>query len=299
MTGFKQSLGGRIGKDCFEVTIPYVRPDQFEATLQDGSVMGFQLQVNSSSSSQERKISENALVTINAEDYFSFEQIWKATTQFRLLLHFAVLKPVYAEAMWLRYHTDAESSSTSEIEVWSPNLHSEKPTPLSGRQRTFRFQEIAPHFSDFYNRWLDFTGKYDEALGCYTTTVFHKLPSTVALLCLTQALDAFHGIHHSSHKDQDLRKKVRDIICSNRAFILGLIEDEHNFSDRVHATRNYYTHHNPKWLKGGKVAKGRDLIRMNEKLKLLFHSCVLQHLGLPPEAGSALKQQIATDIIEY
>ncbi len=299
LTGFRPNLSGKIGKDRFEVTIPYVRPDQFGVTLQDGTSIGFCLNTNYTASIKEQRIAEDSFTSICRKNGFSFEQIWQATTQLRLLLHFAILKPVYAESMTLQFDAETKDGKTKNIEVLSINLHGDKPAPLYGRQFAFRFKDIAPTFADFYDRWIEFASKYDEALGCYMTTVFHNLPSTVALLCLTQAIEAFHGVHHTSHDSHNFRDKVKEIICSNTAFISGLIEDDADFSDRVLVTRNYYTHHNPKWLKEGKVASGRDLIRMNEKLKLLFQSCVLQYLGLPPEAGAALKQQIASDIIEY
>jgi hypothetical protein len=79
----------------------------------------------------------------------------------------------------------------------------------------------------------------------------------------------------------------------------GLVDNLPDFTDRVHATRNFYTHHNPKWDKDGKVARRSDLIRMNERLKLLFQMCVLTDLNIPKDRFVRLRRQIATQIIEY
>ncbi|MGO9586377.1 MAG: hypothetical protein ACLP2Y_09295 [Limisphaerales bacterium] len=48
----------------------------------------------------------------------------------------------------------------------------------------------------------------------------------------------------------------------------------------------------------GRVVKGAKLIRLNEKLKLIFQMCVLTEMGIPAERFPRLQRQLADDIIE-
>ena len=82
-------------------------------------------------------------------------------------------------------------------------------------------------------------------------------------------------------------------------FLKGLVDDIPDFAKSVLCTRNYYTHHAPKWLDTGKVAKRTDLIRLNEKLRLLFQMCVLTDLKIPSDRFLRLRRQLATDVINY
>jgi hypothetical protein len=67
----------------------------------------------------------------------------------------------------------------------------------------------------------------------------------------------------------------------------------------VLCTRNHYTHHNPKWKATGKVAERAELVRLNEKLRLLFQMCVLTDLQIPDDRFPRLRRQLATEIIDY
>ncbi|MEI7901780.1 MAG: HEPN domain-containing protein [bacterium] len=116
---------------------------------------------------------------------------------------------------------------------------------------------------------------------------------------LAQALDAYHGVRFNSHKDRDFQKKIAYLLKLNDGVMSGLVSDIAVFAEQVLATRNYYTHHNPKCLLDGKVAQGRDLMRMNEKLRILLQSCVICDIGLPVERCAVLRHQIASEIVMY
>ncbi len=42
-----------------------------------------------------------------------------------------------------------------------------------------------------------------------------------------------------------------------------------------------------------------DLIRLNEKVAIVFQSCVLSDIGIPPERFCRLRRQMATEIVQY
>ncbi len=121
----------------------------------------------------------------------------------------------------------------------------------------------------------------------------------MAHLSLAQALEAYHGIKFRSHRDRGLRAKISESATTHAVNLRGLVTDLDGFAAEVGKTRNHYTHHNPADLALGGVAERADLVRMNEKLKLLFQMCVLSDLGIPAGRFSCLRRQLATEIIEY
>jgi hypothetical protein len=235
-------------------------------------------------------------------DGFNFEQVWKMAKAFRALIHFASLKPAYVVTMTLhcRMESTCDTATTlQEVTVWSCNFQKAETMLQCDTSWTYRYQDVSHKFGEFFDFWLTYIDQYGEALDCYMSTVYHKLPASVAFLCLTQALDAYHGVRFNSHKDTDFQKKVVDILKINTSSMSGLIEDVETFAKQVLASRNYYTHHNPKWLLQGNVAQGHGLMRMNEKLRILLQSCVIVDMGLPSERCTLLRSQIASEIVMY
>jgi hypothetical protein len=78
----------------------------------------------------------------------------------------------------------------------------------------------------------------------------------------------------------------------------GLVDNVTDFAEAVRDNRHYYTHHNPEDLKAGRVVKGSKLIRLNEKLKLIFQMCVLTEMGIHTDRFQRLRYQLAEHIID-
>jgi hypothetical protein len=186
-----------------------------------------------------------------------------------------------------------------DIEVWSSFLREAESEPPIPEWWIFRFEDVRQDFADFVRKWMDYTETFAEALGCYSSTIYDPLTAELAHLSLTQALEAYHGIRFSSHHKHEFQAKIEELGDMHTASLRGLIDDVGGFAERVLCTRNHYTHHNPKWLATGKVAKRGELFRMNEKLKLLFQMCVLSDLGIPADRFNRLRRQLATEIIDY
>jgi len=303
ITGFKRQLNGRVGEDGMHLVIPYDTPNQIQYKIREDLRIAFGVKTNYSASSQDQSIHEDSYVRVTQSDGLTIEQVWKVASEFRSFLHFAVLEPVYIVSMklfcWQESTRDA-ISNTEEVTVWSCNFHNAQ-TKLPWDPRwAFRYQDMSARFAECFDYWLIYNEKYGEVLDCYMTTVYHKLPATVVFLCLTQALDAYHGIRFESHKDQNFKKKIEDILNANDCVIRGLVDDKALYANQVFVTRNYYTHHNPKWLSTGNVAKGSKLMRMNEVIRILIQSCVICDMGLPIEQSVAvLRSRIASEIIMY
>jgi hypothetical protein len=196
-------------------------------------------------------------------------------------------------------YTVGETWLDQDIEIVSSILSEPKSEPRFPENWLFQFTNLRGDFATFVGSWLKYTEDYAESLGCYSSTVYHSLTSELAHLSITQALEAYHGVKFSSHHKQDFQTKVRQLTMPHLSSLYGLIENIDDFAERVLCTRNYLTHHNPRWLKTGKVAQRAELIRLNEKLRLIYQMCVLTDLGIPSQRFGLLRRQLATQIIDY
>jgi uncharacterized protein YeaO (DUF488 family) len=186
-----------------------------------------------------------------------------------------------------------------DIEIWCSGLRKAKSEIPISDCWVFRFDDVRSTFEVFIRKWLEYVERFDEALSCYSCTVYHSLTDVLHHLNLTQALEAYHGVRFASHDERGFEAKIKQLASLHMGALDGLVDDPADFASRVLCTRNYYTHHNPKWLELGKVAKKAELWRMNEKLKLLFQMCVLTDNGIPADRFSRLRRQLATEIIDF
>ena len=285
------------------LSIRYDQPDDEWFSVSSDLELGIHTTYTTNSGFQEERIREDAAVTFRSKSDLSFARCRKLIGRMRALLHFASLEPVYPVCIAAQLRQtrgeQAPDSTFQSVEVWNGGLRRAEEAFRQPEQWTFRYEDVRGDFGGFIRQWLEFTDKYEEALGSYACTVYHPLTWELQHLSLTQALDAYHGVKFNSHHEQDFRAKLEALIKLHSLALNGLIDDETDFADRVICTRNYYTHHNPKWLMKGKVAKDIELFRMNEKLRLLFQACVLADLNIPADRFHRLRRQLATEIVSY
>jgi hypothetical protein len=215
----------------------------------------------------------------------------------RYLLHFATLAPVYMLSLDARKDgyglTHDGHFYPHDIEIWNSIIR--EPAESDPRW-VFRFPDVQPRFAALFATWLDFCRAYEEALRCYGTTVYHRLPDSIEHLCLTQALEAYHGAKFGR------QRFVSRILALAQQFLphlAGLVPDPAAFAEEVRDNRNYYTHHDPAIKQRGRVLSGAKLLRLNEKLRLIFQMCILTELGIPADRFAILRRQLASDIIDY
>ncbi len=303
MTGFNRQLNGRISADqSFDVTIQYSRPSEQTHNVQDGMAIAFGINSAYNAAMQEQRIWEYAYACISRGRGFTFDEAWEMASHLRSILHLASLRPVYMVEMELQQcsQISGESTNTSRnVSVWSRNLREAHSMDEWESRWVFRYPQLSNNFGLTFKRWVEFQNKYQEAMDCYISTVYHRLPESVCHLCLTQALDAYHGVRYDSHDKHNFKPKIAELIEKHKHALGNLDCSKDDFPERVWITRNYYTHHNPKWLQTGKVAQGMDLIRMDEQLRILFQTCLILEMELPIECCNALRCQIAKKIIEY
>lgn len=251
---------------------------------------------------REQRFLEDACLQFDSAQGFNFAESQELVSAMRHLLHFAILEPVYPLTIRCKKSGYGETHSGTffprEIEICS-GLNREHIKNESDRDRwLFQFSDVQADFGLFLDKWLTILKKFDEAMGCYFTTIYHPLPDVVQLICLTQALVAFHGIKNQSLGGYGLEKQIRELAEGPGASMPGLFDDVSDFAKTVSDTRHYNTHFNPADL-AKRVVFGTPLFRVNEKMKLLFQVCVLTEMGIPSERFPRLRKQLTTHIVEY
>jgi hypothetical protein len=306
-----QHLYGWIGKSGFDrKTVEYAgtfivnfrRHDDEWFQITDDLELGIHNTFTANSGFQERRIKEDAGLTFRSKLGFSLKYCNELITSIRILIHFASLKRVYP--VWMTAYKDGHGYQADErwidqdIEIVSSNLREAKSEyPVPG-EWLFQFHDVRNDFTGFIRKWLEYKEKFSEAIGCYSCTIYHSLTDELSHLSLTQALEAYHSIRYASHQNQDFQSKIEDLCKLHANSLKGLVDDIGDFSERVLCSRNYYTHHNPKWLMKGKVARRRDLYLLNEKLRLLFQMCVLADLEISENRFRLLRRQLASEVVD-
>ncbi len=250
----------------------------------------------------EKKLQENLSVAFVSNNGMGLSKCKELLNHFRLLLHFATLERNYPLEIKARKDghgfTHDGKFYPQDIEIWNSIIKEDVAADWHSNEWIFKFADVRQNFSDFFSRWIKLTGDYEEALSSYCATVYHNLPREIEHICITQALEAYHGIKFASHEQRNFCSKIQQLAETYKDHLKGLLDDLSEFAKAVRDNRHYYTHHNPEELKAGRIVKGAKLIRLNEKLKLIFQMCILTEMGISAERFPRLRRQLASDIIE-
>jgi hypothetical protein len=300
ITGFQR---GGFAQPSPDFNIHYSPPKEQVFTIDDNLTIELQTECSFSDATGEQKVHEDLVITFKSKAGINLSRYYDLLNAVRDLLHFAILSRVYPLEITAQKSGYGDSIGTRfihrHIEVWSSIIRERVKSEIDRQRWVFQFSDLQPRFTEFFAKWLKFLEDYQEAIRCYSTTVYHSLPSEVAHLCLTQALEAYHGIQNASHYNRDFCGKIQDLAERYKQHLQGLVDNAQNFAEQVRDNRNYYTHHNPDNLKAGRVVSGPLLIQLNEKLKLIFQMCVLTEMEIPPDRFGRLRRQLANTIIDY
>lgn len=250
-----------------------------------------------------QKVSEDAAVKFESSRDLSIPECHALVEAVRHLLHFSILREVYPISLNCNVridgtNLDGESSAPTVEFVSGVNREEAESEAHSGRW-IFQFADVQSDFGNLFQKWLSFLKKFEEASGSYFATVYNALPDIIQHLCLTQALEAYHGIKNQTINHQDFIGKIQQLTEAHRATFPSMFPNAAEFAAIVRDNRNYYTHHNPKWLRDGRVVSRGDLYRLNVKLRILFQACVLTELGIAASDISKLDRQMNFHLIEY
>jgi|ERR1700736_366611 len=293
-SGFERSL---INSDSDAATIRYRKPRDLRFNVRETLSVELVTPFTSWADIREQGIREDGCVYFDSPNGIEFQEARGLIKSTAHILHFASLEPIYPIEVKGTTVSDEDGSSTS-FEWISGWMHDDTKWHIDPTWWVFRFSDVQNDFAQFCARWFDASSLYQEALSCYFTTVYHPLPDSVEHICLTQALEAYYGVKNATH-GRDFELKIRELAKAHRQSLPGLFDDPLDFATIVRHNRNYYTHHNPKWLPHGRVVLGNELFRLNQKLRLLFQACMLEELRISPERCSRLRRQLETHIVNY
>ena len=177
-----------------EGTIKYVCPEPVSAAAGSDLTLKIVSTSGAWSKLRNRGVSEDAYVEFSSEAKFDFNWCEELVTAFRHLLHFASLETVYPTRITCSKFDDPKALGGQEAEIVSGAYREEIESEFQSAWWVFQLPDVQADFGSFLGNWLATVKKYEEALGCYFTTVYFSLPDSVQHICLTQALIAFHGI---------------------------------------------------------------------------------------------------------
>src|ERR1017187_9279558 len=283
--------------------IRYKSPDDLSFIINSDLSIKFHLGFLFNNGRHEKKLEEKMRVTFVCKEGIKFSQCKDLMGTFRQLLHLATLEKIYPLEITVRKEghgfVHEDKFYPQDIELWNSIIREDVESDLRPDKWIFRFADVQSRFSDFFSNWLKFTNDFEEALNSYSTTIYHSLPSPIAHICLTQALEAYHGVKFASHGQTNFCGKIQELAEKYKDHLKGLVDDVPEFSKIVRDNRHYYTHHNPEDLKAGRVVSGTPLFRLNEKLKLIFQMCVLTEMGIPADRFVRLRRQLATYSMDF
>lgn len=297
-TGFKRQETAQ-----HEFIIHHALPDLLEFEVNPDLKMKFTSNSHHKPAHRLQSVSEDVAVTFESSSGFSIPDCHELVSAVRHLLHFSILRKIHQISLAYRINgvgvEAGEKFFADTIEFVSRSNHEDAPSERFSERWIFQFTDVEKDFGVLFQKWMEFLKNYHEVVGCYFSTIYHLLPAEIEHLCLTQALEAYHSIKHQSHNHQDFIVKIRELTQAHQATFLRVFPNLDEFAEAVRDNRNYYTHHNPKWLTAGRVVERAELCRLNLKLRLLMQACILTELGIPASRLGKLRRQLDVQFIEY
>lgn len=259
-----------------------------------------------SSRSRERIIRYDIFLSVEQQRLFNFNRAFHWIDALRGLLHFAYLREVKATRItFARFDYTSDVGGRSyprEIELFSGAIA----RPISKdpllSDFVFTFDDVKDRFAELCSKWFRFCVEQREAIGCYMTTVYANLTCEMRLICLTQALEAFHQRRFRpkpKSEDAHFVNRIKSLCQRHGERMIAVVDDIESFAISVRDSRHYYTHHDPSMRQNGHVLSGSKLTLMTYHLQYLFRLCVLSEFGLDADPHSILKRQIPDRIIEF
>jgi len=292
------------GKDAWH--IEYHRPPDRSFQVSSGTTVKVCHSSYGSSVARSRSIRYDIFLALEKQRPFDFAGAYRWLDAMRNLLHFACLQPLHATAIrfedFKRTFAVGEVHYPKELDLFTAGIHRPLEKDLHFFDFVFTFNDIESRFSELCGQWFRFCAEYRESLRCYTTTVYFDLPPEIGLICLTQALEAFHQRRFKPKSESDEAKfvnRIKDLCRKQSSRISPIVGDIERFAVSVRDSRHYYTHHDPEIRRKGNVLSGTPLMMMTYRLQFLFRLCVLSEFRLDADPHSVLRRQMPDRVTEF
>jgi hypothetical protein len=187
---------------------------------------------------------------------------------------------------------------------------------LPGLMMLSNYAELAGHLPGIVQKWFELHESLESVVGLFMVVRSQRVRTMqTRFLLLAQALEVYHArsaqftsteMRRAGHKERvrnlvgcvpeedrawlkeklaysnqkTLAVRIAEVLAAHPQEASRLIAGIPGFAEKVKNTRNYYTHYGQEALEEGKVAQGRELVRISLALEGLIGACLLKEIGL-------------------
>ncbi len=308
-----QYLGAWLGEEGFTDAmqdqtsrIEYRRPEDRRYQISPNVTLKLCHSSRSSTQSRQRRLTYDIFFSVEKKKPLNFKRAFHWIDDLRSLLHFARLRRVKPTKITFEdfdFRLElGRKSYPKEVELFSGAIAEPIEKDPLFFDFVFTFNDVKDRFAEFCGKWFRFNVEQREAIGCYMTTVYVSLTDEVRLICLTQALEAFHQIRFrpaAKSENAHFINRVKELCRRHDQRMTVLVGEIDAFGITVRDSRHYYTHHDPSTRQKGNVLSGSKLTLLTYHLQYLFRLCVLAEFGLDGDPHSMLRRQVPGRITEF
>jgi hypothetical protein len=286
--------------------------DEYEVTLYISS------DLTSSSPPTTETATQRAILTIKFSEKKSFDRLQDIAYRLQHLLSVGTRRSVYPVAMWGETGPMGEAERV-EINYESIARRGFDKRRLIPNEMLFGLVDLPEGFGPAVEKWLERAEVLDTVNQLYLSTIYNP-PSYLdqRFLNLVQALEVYHrrAMPSSESPEDEHKRRMKEILESvpehYRGWLVRKLKHSNepaladrlreifrkyieivkpvvgkkkkaraDFIEKVVGTRNYLTHFDEN--KAAKAARGKELVRITDKLKLLIEICLLGEIGFEEE----------------
>ena len=187
---------------------------------------------------------------------------------------------------------------------------------MPGSMMLSNYAELAGHLPRIVKKWFQLHEPLEPVVGLFMLVRSQRVRAIqTRFLLLAQALEVYHGrsvlfksaeVSRAEHRQRvkrlaacvpeadrpwleeklahanqkTLAARIAEVLAAHNKEATPLIAGIPDFAEKVKRTRNYYTHYGKEAVEEGKVAQGRELVRLSFALEGLIGACLLKEIGL-------------------
>jgi hypothetical protein len=275
--------------------LTYTFPDEVKAAIANGEVCITYAFRSGGDQLREVSLSQSTSIRVDLGEDLTFDEwVINFVLPFRNLLTLATTRPnaITRISVYSEHKTVSTPKGDREVpidlfyqQVWHEKLQAKRLFP---HDMLLTLHDVAEDFGEIVRRWLRVAKELDSVCNLLFSVRYRPGFSENRFLNTVQAVEPYHRTKTGSRR-RSLRSCIRYLLAATQEVVSPLITDENSFLRKVVATRNYYTHHDPRLRK--KAATGSELYWLTQTLTFMVEACLLDELGLAAERRRELFQR--------
>jgi hypothetical protein len=293
-SGFHRELGTE-GGILSKYRLTYTFPEEVKAAVANGEVCITYAFQEGGDRLWQVSLSQSTSIHVDLSQHLTFDEwLTNFVAPFANLLTLGTTRPnaVTHISMYSEHKTLSTPKGDTEVpvEVFYQQVWNEKSQakPLFPHDMLFTLHDVAEDFDGVVSNWLRVAKELDSVCNLLFSVRYRPVFSENRFLNTVQAVEPYHRTKIGSRR-RSLRNSIRYLLGVAQEVASPLITDEKSFVRKVIATRNYYTHHDPRLRK--KAATGSELYWLTQTLSFMMEACLLDELGVAAERRRELFQR--------